>query len=199
MAYIFQRLANKATKAGIDPKNVADARQWFRDAAMQVSSVNTKQVIATADPSAIFQSLSANSIGKMYCFFYDPKHKKTLPYYDRFPIIFPIEFNNGSMLGINLHYLPPVIRAQLMDALFSTANNDKYNKTTKLGLSYSILKGASLGDLFKPCVKRYLFSHVRSKFMYVSPERWDMAALLPMERFVKASKDKVWAESLEKL
>ena len=29
-------------------------------------------------------------IGKMYFFIYDPKHKDTLPMYDRFPLVFPI-------------------------------------------------------------------------------------------------------------
>ena len=30
-------------------------------------------------------------IGKMFFFEYDPKHKATLPIYDRFPLVFPIE------------------------------------------------------------------------------------------------------------
>lgn len=197
MAYIFQQLAKKAVSAGINPKNVADARMWFQNAAMEVASVNAQKVMSTSFPFTKMGSLSINSIGKMYCFFYDPKHKGKLPYYDRFPLIFPIEFYGDSMLGINLHYLPPVTRAQLMNTLFTMSTDDKYNSKTKLELSYSVLKNAS--GLFKPCVKKYLFSHVRSSFMFIAPERWDMAALLPMERFAKASKNKVWAESMEKL
>lgn len=134
-------------------------------------------------------------------FFYDAKHKKTLPYWDKFPLVFPLDFwqaNDGTnrMLGINLHYLPPVFRAKLMDALYTTANNKKFDKTTQLRISYQILKSASKFRYFKPCVKEYILERVASPFMYVNPKRWDMALLLPTERFQKKSKQYVWNDSV---
>ena len=33
------------------------------------------------------------SLGRLNMFFYDPKYKKTLPYYDTFPLVLPIESN----------------------------------------------------------------------------------------------------------
>ena len=44
--------------------------------------------------------------GRLNMFFYDPKFKKTLPYYDTFPLVLPLEPYSDGFLGINLHYLP---------------------------------------------------------------------------------------------
>lgn len=110
--------------------------------------------------------------GMMYLFRYDPKGKKTLPYYDTFPLIFPVEKYSDGFLGINFHYLPPVLRAKLMDAIYGTVTNKKYDDTTKVRLSYNILKGASKYKAFKPTVKHYLFDHVRSPFLEITAVEW---------------------------
>ena len=132
----------------------------------------------------------------MYCFSYDAKWKDVLPYWDKFPLIFPISFKTDRMLGINLHYLPPGMRAKLMDALYTTMNNDRYDKTTKLKISYEILNGAAQFKLFKPCVKCYLFNHVKSPFMNINVNMWDYTLLLPLARFQKKSQDYVWLQSM---
>ena len=168
---------------------------WFRDNVRRVQGANPEEIINTPQPFKRMQSLSINSIGKMYMFNYDPKLKQILPYYDVYPIIFPIEFYSDGFLGINLHYLPPALRAKLMDALWAELTNDKFNNTTKLKISYYILKSAARYSLFKPCIKRYLFTHVRSLFLYVSPDEWEIAMMLPTERFVKASNQRVWFDS----
>jgi len=46
-----------------------------------------------------------------------------------------------------------------------------------------------------PCIKRYLFSQIQSRFLEITADEWDIAALLPMESFVGASTKKVHAES----
>jgi len=135
------------------------------------------------------------AMGKMYAFFYDPKHKKTLPYYDRFPLIFKIENVPNGFMGINLHYLPPPLRAKLMDALYNLTTNNRYDETTKLRMSYEILNSASKYRYFKPTLKMYLNAHVKSRFLEVSSVEWDMALFLPTERFVKANKSAVWKDS----
>ena len=132
----------------------------------------------------------------MYFFGYDPKHAATLKYYDIFPLIYPIDFKNDRFLGINLHYLPPYLRARLMDSLYQVLNNDKYDKTTKLQINYQILKNTGQYKYFKPCLHMYLFSHVRSPFQYIEPKFWDYVALLPLERFKKASRERIWMESV---
>jgi hypothetical protein len=60
------------------------------------------------------------------------------------------------------------------------------------------LQSASKYKYFKPCVKRYLWNHVRSKFVTIPPEEWDLVLMLPLERFEKKSTAQVWKESLQK-
>jgi hypothetical protein len=192
--YIFQKLAEKGRAEGIDDDiRQRDTRTWFREAASQVKSVNKKYMMNDKDNT--IDQITANDIGRMTMFFYDPKHKKTLPYYDTFPLIFPISFNPTGFHGINLHYLAPVLRAKLMNAIYKTVNNKKYDETTKLNISYSILKSASKYKYFEPCIKQYLRDHVQSKFLNIPPRMWDAALMLPTARFQKASKETVWKKS----
>ena len=85
-------------------------------------------------------------------FFYDPKLKKTLPYYDRFPLVFIIELYTDGFLGLNFHYLPYNLRARLLEEL------DKRN----FRRNYSQLKRIKL---IKPTIKRYLRTNLKSKFV----------------------------------
>ena len=134
-------------------------------------------------------------VGSMYMYYYDPKHKATLPYYDAFPLVFPYKKVEGGFMGINLHYLPLPLRAKLMDALYDVSNNERYDETTRLKLNYNVLNSTAKFKYFKPCIKHYLTDQMRSRFLYVYPSEWDMALFLPLERFRGASKQKVWAES----
>jgi hypothetical protein len=195
LPYDFEKMASNQSAQGFntDPKT---AREWFRNAALNVKSMSVPQFQANATPFQNIEKLSINSIGKMYCFSYDPKWKDILPYYDVFPLIFPIEFQKDRMLGINLHYLSPFLRAKLMDALYQTINNDKMNSSTKLTINYQILKSASQFKYFKPCLHMYLFSHVRSPFMYIAPPAWDYTLMLPLARFKKKSAEFVYMQSM---
>jgi hypothetical protein len=134
----------------------------------------------------------------MYFFYYDPKGKDTLPYYDRFPLVFPIERYSDGFLGLNLHYIHPKQRIILLDKLSEFANNSAYDETTKLRLSYQMLKSASRIFEKTACMKRYLFKHVESKFLEINASEWDIAALIPAEYFMKEQKQKVWEESKDK-
>jgi hypothetical protein len=134
-------------------------------------------------------------VGSMYMFFYDPKHKDTLPFYDSFPLVIVIDKAEGGFLGLNLHYLPPVLRAKFLDALLDITSNDKYDETTKFALSYSLLKRSSKYKYFKPCIKHYLASNVRSRFAKVHAPEWEIAAFLPTADWQKAGKSTVYSNS----
>lgn len=184
------KLFESASK--ISPKQSLD---WLRNHVNEVNKVTPKGMMGDAKPFQRIQRISENSIGKLYLFNYDPKLKDKLPYYDTYPLVFPIEHYGDSFLGINLHYLPPMLRAKLMDALLRTINNDKYDKTTRLVISYQILNGASRYRYFKPCIKKYLFSHVKSPFLYIAPDEWNIVAMLPTDRFVGATRSTVHKDS----
>ena len=191
MAVLFDEILSKGIRAGKIPAREQQSRTWYRDTASKFKTVNEKSLMR-GDTDRI---RSQPTIGHMYMFYYDAKHKETLPYFDRFPMIFPYKKVRGGFMGINLHYLPHILRAKLMDSLYDISSNDKYDETTKLRLSYDILSGAAKYKWFKPCIKHYLTSQVRSRFLYVYPAEWDIALFLPLERFQGATKSKVWADS----
>jgi hypothetical protein len=124
-------------------------------------------------------------IGKMYFFMYDPKHKDDLPQYDKFPLVFPIEPYSDGFLGLNLHYLSVGERLSLLEGLKKFADDKTLTPSTKLNLSYQLLNSTKgISSAMRPCVKRYLFSHVRSPFIEVTADEWDKAAQLTVENFV---------------
>ena len=131
----------------------------------------------------------------MYLFQYKAKYADTLPYYDRFPMIFPFRVEGDRFWGINLHYLPHRLRAQLMDSLYDLVTNQRYDESTRIQGAWSTLNRASRIKIIKPCVKQYLFSQLESRFFYVYPSEWDIALFLPLERFQGASKTQVWSQS----
>ena len=170
------------------------AGNWFR------SIVNrTKGKFSKETPQSILtrsESLTSRSrLGKMYFYSYNPKWKDKLPWYDTFPLVFPIEKYNNGFLGLNFHYLRPKDRAILMDQLKVFANNKKYDETTRLRLTYNMLKGFTKIKRARPTVHRYLSSKVNSKFVLVNADEWEVALFLPVERFKKANKKQVWAHS----
>jgi hypothetical protein len=134
-------------------------------------------------------------VGSMYMFFYNPKLKEELPYYDSFPLVIVIGPAKGGFLGMNLHYLPPVLRAKFLDSLLEVASNEKYDDTTRFEVSYSLLKRAAKFKYFKPCVKHYLSNNVKSRFARVPAPEWEIATFLPTADFQKSSRSAVYKDS----
>lgn len=200
-AKIFDDILLKGIRAGQIPARTDAAREWYRNQAKNISKekedVRIKRGVTgeSLTRAAGDRARSRPLIGNMYTFRYDPKHKATLPYYDMFPLIFPINKAKGGILGINFHYLPPTLRAQLMDSLYDTSSNNNYDESTKLKISYNILNAASKYKFFKPTVKHYLTSQVKSQLIYINPSEWDVALFLPTAKFVGANKQKVYADS----
>ena len=197
MAVLFDEILTKGVRQGKIPAQTAKARDWYRSQAQEYKNVKENDFFGKKGDK---ERMSSRPIlGGMYMYEYSAKHKDTLPYYDRLPLIFPYKTVKGGFYGLNMHYLPLPLRAKLMDALYETANNQAYDETTKIKISYKILDKAAKFKEFRPCVKRYLNSQVQSKFMYVFPSEWDIALFLPTERFVGASKTSVWADSRRKI
>ena len=194
---IFDNILIQGARQGIIPARTVAAREWYRSAAGKLMSNITPGVFEKRTDEA--RKVSSMEFGYMYAFKYDPKMKKELPYYDTFPLIFPVRMDSDGFLGINFHYLPPVLRAKLMNALYSTLTNKKYDDTTKVKISYSILQSASKYRYFKPMLKKYLRSHVRSQFLEVQVNEWDIAIFLPTESFRKADTGRVWEESRKQI
>lgn len=194
---IFDNILIQGARQGIIPARTVAAREWYRSAAGKLMSNISPGVFEKRTDAA--RKVSSMEFGYMYAFKYDPKTKNDLPYYDTFPLVFPVRMDSDGFLGINFHYLPPVLRAKLMNALYSTLTNKKYDDTTKVKISYSILQSASKYRYFKPMLKKYLRSHVRSQFLEVQVNEWDIAIFLPTESFRKADTGRVWEESRKQI
>lgn len=192
---LFSDILARGVVEGYLPARTQEAREWFREKAYHQRTDRDRLIAHARD----HRGRARATVGRMYFFLYDPKTKDELPYYDRFPLVFPIERYPDGFLGINLHYLPYKWRAKLMDALYQTINNDLYDYTTKLRISYKILKRAMKFRAFRPCVKRYLTNHVRSKFIEVYAAEWDMALMLPVAAFKKAPEAKVHRDSVRQI
>ena len=190
MSNLFQTLEFEAFRAGITPRT-QESRDWFRKKAQSMRSVNRNQLMKE-DP---IQLSNRQVVGSMYMFFYDPKLKKELPYYDSFPLVIVIGPAEGGFLGMNLHYLPPILRAKFLDSLLDVASNKKYDDTTRFEVSYSLLKKAAKFKYFKPCVKHYLSNNVKSRLARVPAPEWEIATFLPTADFQKSGKSSVYRDS----
>ena len=190
MAYLIDRIKASLAKEGLTPRS-NQARAWLQS---KVAQLRPTRAALMRDRNKLRES---SVIGKMYFYFYDPKTKDTMPYYDRFPLVIPIESYNGGFLGLNLHYISPKYRMTLLDKLSVTASNKTYDERTRLRLNYKYLANASRVFEATPCIKRYLYGHIQSRFLEITADEWDIAALLPMESFVGASTSKVYADSQE--
>ena len=190
MSNLFQKLELEAFRAGINPRT-RESREWFRRRIQRLTRVNRDALMREQE----INRRASHSYGSMFMYFYDPKHKKKLPYYDRFPLTIPVEPAEGGFRGINLHYLPPILRAKFLDALLNVTNNKKYDESTKFRLTYELLNGTRNLRYFKPCFKHYLLSQVKSRFAEVPAPEWEIATFLPTAQWEKASAGRVYSDS----
>lgn len=191
MAYLLDRINQQLKKQGITPRS-KQARAWLQAKVKELSP--SRQTLFKDTSRQKINSI----IGRMYFYYYDPKTKDSLPYYDRFPLVIPIEQYPDGFLGLNLHYIHPKQRIILLDKLSEYASDSRYDDKTKLKLSYALLGATAKAFEATPCIKHYLYNHVQSRFVEISANEWDIAALLPMENFVGATTSKVWADSRKK-
>ena len=164
-------------KAGGQRKTAA----WYRNAVSSIADKVTANRLMNQG-----KLLGRPSIGRLNMFFYDPKYKKTLPYYDTFPLVLPIERIRGGFAGINFHYLRPGARFALLQQLqkYTSQGVKKINSTNTFDVSYSRVKNL---PLVKNTIKKYLFAHVRSSFLRIDYDEAALAVYLPVAQFKKGS------------
>jgi len=193
VSYVFDKILTSANR----PAKENEARQWFRDKAenLRPGQVSPSRLMG-GNKSALMTKVLP---GRMFMFTYNPKLKDKLPYYDTFPLTIVVDITSNSFLGLNLHYLPPGLRSKMMDALWEvTTSKASMDEKTRVAASYEVMKGMSGLKPYKACIKRYLFSNVTSRFLFIEPEKWDIALMLPTQRFQKASINTVYADSRRK-
>ena len=189
MAKVFDKIIVDGMRQGKVPARTQEARDWYRDIA-RGKRVSEGKLLENKDRLANFPT-----VGEMFMFKYDAKHKDTLPYWDAMPCIFVVDIGPNYFYGLNLHYLDIRSRAKLMDALYEIASNTRYDGKTKLNISYKLLKSAAKFKYFQPCFKKYLFSHKKSQFIRILSSEWDIAMFLPVANWQKKTGNYVHAQS----
>ena len=165
---------------------VKKSADWYRRNVQSLSDRITARRLMNSG-----KLIGRPSAGRLNMFFYDPKTKARLPYYDVFPLVLPLEPIKGGFLGMNFHYLPYLLRFRLLERLQRFASGG-FKSNTKIEASYDLVKGI---NLVKPTIKKYLFGYTRSQFLRIDFDEAALAAYLPVQQFRKASVGKVWADS----
>lgn len=186
---LFQKLEYEAFRKGIVPRT-KNSMEWFRNKARNLRNVNRESLLK--DPA--LQRARRPMLGDMCMFFYDPKTKDQLPYYDKFPLVVIVDNAPGGFYGLNLHYLPPPLRAKFLDALIQASSGGQ-DEGSKFRARYRVLKASQKMKLYKPTLKRYLTSHVKGRIAKVDGPEWEIAVFLPVQQFEKANVNKVYADS----
>ena len=123
MASVFDTIKRNA--GDLDRSN-----SWYRSQVNRIASGTTAQQLFRQGKLA-----RRPSVGRLNLFGYNPKLRKTLPYYDVFPLVLPLEAISGGFIGMNFHYLPPLLRTRL----FKSASD----KSAPISVPPSISKALS--------------------------------------------------------
>ncbi len=190
MSNLFQKLELEAFRAGITPRT-QESREWFRRKVQRLRNINRDRLM----DEDLVEKRNKGVVGSMYMFYYDPKHKETLPYYDKFPLSIIVGPAEGGFYGMNLHYLPPTLRAKFLDGLMDTVNNRRFDESTKFRVTYQYLKKTASLKYFKPCFKHYLNEHVESKFAEIQAPEWEIATFLPTASWAKSNNTTIYKDS----
>ena len=154
----FKTILKKKIQAGTLPESNYESRIWYRQQSLKMVSlreVSTERFKRIGRMNRRMKTTirSRLMLGKLFMFDYDPKKRDTLEFYDVFPCVFIIELYKDGFLGLNMHYLPYMWRATLMDNLYEIMTNQNMDVTTRLNIvsnGYKILKKSSSDNALTP-------------------------------------------------
>ena len=190
MASLFDKLESEAFRKGLQARS-KEANDWFASNVKKLGKIGSSKMLGDDR----LRKQAGASPGDMVMYTYNTKLKATLPYYDTFPLTIVVGPAKDGFYGINLHYLPPKVRAIFLDKLNDVASNQKFNATTRFKITYKLLMATKSYKYFKPCFKHYLSANVTSNIMKVNAAEWNIAIFLQTANFKKASVGTVWADS----
>ena len=174
-------------------KNELKPTSWYQGQIRQLglNTINTQKMIQSG-------KLTTRVIpGYMYLFKYDPKDKD-LPYYDMFPLVIPFRRVNTGFFGINFHYLPYMIRLNILKEFDKYATNKNIPERTRIRLNYRLMETSRVFRFVKPAIRQYSNQQMRSRLLTIPFNDWKVASQLPVQKFRKATMDRAIRESIKK-
>ncbi len=180
MASVFDRIK---VRAGDTDRSAT----WYRSQVNRIASGKTA--------GQLFREgkLQARpSVGRLNLFGYNPKLRAKLPYYDIFPLVLPLEPIKGGFMGMNFHYLPPLLRFRLLERMQARASDRRFDTNTKFEVNYDDVKSIKI---VKPTIKKYLYAYCQTGFLRINADDAAVAIYLPVQRFKKAPEATVYADS----
>ena len=202
----FFQKAHKIAKQNNIISRSAKAREWYHDYAAEYGvNFRSGQMLRGGG-----KRISDVKLGRMYFFRYQSlssasgrdilKTKDEI--YDAFPLIFCLGEYPNLIEAFNFHYITPELRARLLGKMFMYLNNEDFNNKTKLFATKfkKVIQDNRLFRHAKVSFKSYKPGRIRSKILEVHPLDWELAIMLPTERFVtpdgaRVSSKKIWFQS----
>ena len=167
MATVFDKI--------LDSTKGRKSYDWYKKKVQSMTTPSAKTLISQG------KATIRPKYGVMNLFGYDPKHKAKLPYYDIFPLIFPLEPAKGGFIGLNFHYLKPGARVAFLRSLANTTTDKRFDKKTRYNIKWRN------NQYMRKTAKHYLFNQVRSSFLNIPADEMAIAIFLPVARFKKGS------------
>ena len=180
MASVFDRIK---VRAGDTDRSAT----WYRSQVNRIASGKTAGQLFREG-----KLQGRPSVGRLNLFGYNPKLRAKLPYYDIFPLVLPLEPTKGGFMGMNFHYLPPLLRFRLLERMQARASDRRFDTNTKFEVNYDDVKSIKI---VKPTIKKYLYAYCQTGFLRINADDAAVAIYLPVQRFKKAPEATVYADS----
>jgi len=169
-------------------KKTKSSVKWFSDnvSKAQTEEKSTKNIISEKTS----RRFEFKKPGYVYMFRYIPPDKKDMPFYDEYPIILTLQFEGGKVIGINLHYLPPMIRVTMLLLLLKSLVSDNPNSKIRID---NILRSSLLRKYIFVLSEEFFFMGIKSKIRHVTPDEFVMLSFLPVHKFRKKQKTQIYS------
>lgn len=160
-------------------------RNKIKNEGAAVNNKSAKWFTNTIKQNVRGHKVTRPEVGKLYAYVYNAKHKETLPYWDKFPLIVYLglgkQGNTTLMYGLNLHYIPPKARQQFLEELLKNySNTPLISNKTRLKINWGSVKGFVGADKM---IKAYLPGNIVGTFTEIKPSDWANVVMLPLQNF----------------
>lgn len=164
----------------------------FKDNGVDEPDTHLNKLLALSEkkPIGIFDMIRAArldktdllkpKIGDMVIFNYVSKGRLEDSKFNSFPMIFILSVSHDRIYGLNMLYLPPVLRNKVILQLTKSVAGLKLTDTTRGLMVANLLKSYKDVKLFAPCFREYKLDSIKSKFINIPTNNWGLSLKMPI-------------------